>query len=154
RSLLAGSTPRKRYAVPAGMQRCTRCGRTLTASTEFFPASKQRKSGLYSHCHTCCTNKAKGWAANHPQKRNAWKRGFYAKNRTRILKEQREFRISHPEIASLRAQLCNGRRRARERQLPYAMGAHEWKRCIDYWEYRCAACGRSKGPGRKIAADH
>lgn len=46
------------------------------------------------------------------------------------------------------------RRLARKRNLPYAFTSDDWSRCLEYFNHRCAVCGRPQGLWHIIAADH
>jgi hypothetical protein len=46
------------------------------------------------------------------------------------------------------------RRAARKRELPATLSGTQWKKCLEYFNHRCAVCGRPRGMWHTIAADH
>jgi hypothetical protein len=60
------------------------------------------------------------------------------KNPERWQKQQKKYRVAHPEISNTIGQ----RRSARKRSLPDTLTAEQWQRCLDYFHHSCAVCGR------------
>lgn len=48
-------------------------------------------------------------------------------------------RLSH---ARQMARVCSSRRRARKQALPNVWTHHDWLKCLEYWHYSCAVCGK------------
>jgi hypothetical protein len=44
--------------------------------------------------------------------------------------------------------------RATKRKLPREFTSEQWKRCLEYWQYRCAVCGNIAGLWHTLAPDH
>jgi hypothetical protein len=73
---------------------CTKCGKELPATTEYFYKNKAGKFGLFSHCIKCCKKYSKQ---------------RHKKERVQILKRQKEYRQS--EIGkALRKNYCESKR--------------------------------------------
>src|SRR5581483_2176482 len=43
---------------------------------------------------------------------------------------------------------------ARKRSLPDTFTERDWQRALEYWDYKCAVCGRPRGLWHTLAADH
>jgi hypothetical protein len=86
---------------------------------------------------------------NKDRKREETKRWREA-NPERARELTRRWRKANPE----KAKATKHRRRARERNLPDVFIAQDWQRCLDYWQHRCAACGRPQGLWHVLSPDH
>src|SRR5512141_2961524 len=42
----------------------------------------------------------------------------------------------------------------RKRKLPDTFTDQDWQRALEYWDYKCAVCGRPRGLWHTLAADH
>jgi hypothetical protein len=42
----------------------------------------------------------------------------------------------------------------RKRRLPDTFTEQDWQRALDYWDHKCAVCGRPRGLWHTLAADH
>lgn len=83
----------------------------------------------------------------HHEKRIQRSREWYSKNPDVGREASRNWRRSNP--AKYKAQKL--KRRARERSLPDAFTPEDWLRCLDYFGYRCAYCGKR---GAVLTGDH
>lgn len=54
----------------------------------------------------------------------------------------------------VRFRIYGSNRRARELALPNTLTSAQWQRCLEYWGYRCAVCGKLCGLWTIISADH
>lgn len=45
-------------------------------------------------------------------------------------------------------------RRARKHNLEGKLTTAQWKRCLQYWDHRCAVCGRQAGLWHVLAQEH
>ncbi len=77
----------------------------------------------------------KRWAKLNPQKRRAIVQRYFANN---------------PLISIAKS----ARRRAKINNLPNTFTSQDWQRCLEYFNHRCAACGKPQGLWHVIAADH
>lgn len=105
------------------------------------------------------------WRAHRRDDVCAYQRRYYAENRPKMraylrawrernIHKEREYalhwRTRYPDTwKALRI-----RRRAVSIGLPGSITAQQWRECLDYWQHRCAVCGRSRGLWLTIAADH
>lgn len=80
------------------------------------------------------------------------------RNRQRELNRQwTQLRRSDPDYLSrkrLKDRVFASRRRARKRALPSDFTKQDWYRALDYFEHRCAVCGRAPDFWTILAADH
>ncbi|MCC6973194.1 MAG: hypothetical protein IT322_04195 [Anaerolineae bacterium] len=42
----------------------------------------------------------------------------------------------------------------RKKRLPNTLRSRDWERCLEYWHYQCAICGRPRGLWHTLAQDH
>lgn len=68
----------------------------------------------------------------------------YSKHSSRL------YRLKNP-IASI---INKAIRRARKYKLPNSFNKHDWNRCLDYFNHRCAVCGNPVGFWHVLAQDH
>lgn len=138
--------------VPDGMKRCCRC-------SVLFPKTNRRPK---SYCPKCQNQVSREWRQKNPdrahelQKRSVKKNGHKrtangiarAKERTRewYKRTYRDKRTAYLKNAQ--------ERRVRKRGLPCDFTASDWRRCLDYFNHRCAVCGRPAGLWHRLAQDH
>ena len=99
---------------------CTKCGKKLEATTEFFYKRKSGKFGLRADCKTCRTGvckkynknnkkklalKQKTWRNNNPEKVVASKRKYYINHKEKICDEGKKWRNDNKERCVLRNKL-------------------------------------------------
>jgi 5-methylcytosine-specific restriction endonuclease McrA len=144
-------------------KRCSKCGETKPATTEYFSGRSNRPSGLMSQCRTC---KSAYYRANKERAAERWKiyseankdriaeysRAYYAANKERRLERARAWHKENLERASERnrkwrelhpedARLIARRRRARQKE---ADGTHTPTDVAAQYEMqkgRCYYCG-------------
>lgn len=125
---------------------------------------KQQKSDYYYNNKEHVDSKSRLWRVNNKDRRNetdrkrraecpapyrAATRRYKNKHRDRVrVSEKRRYYSSPSPKAVVQ------RRNARERGLPATLTGEEWGRALDYFQYRCAVCGRPAGLWHVIAADH
>lgn len=206
------------------MKRCSKCGETKPATTEYFRPHKAYKDGLRPHCRECMRvydraylerNKDKinprrverknndpkviaareqreaekaarlplaerrriarkkwrdnnydharaieiNWKQRNPDKVHAYNTSLIARERARLWSKNNpqkrranaaRYIKNNPAVVAVRFH----RRRARVRSLPNTLTTAEWTHCLDYFNHRCAVCGRPVGLWHVIAADH
>jgi hypothetical protein len=139
--------------VPEGMKYCPKCENTLPATTEYFHKSSYKKDGLNSHCKTCRTTH---YYDNHEEiraKNRVATLDWRMRNLERSRKTSRDRFKNHPEIT----RIANHKRIARKKSKPFNFTKNDWQRALDYFNHRCAVCGRQFNDlfgERKAAADH
>lgn len=116
------------------------------------------------------------YAKKHPQKVNQNTRKYKSRHRDHIAEYNAQYRIAHqqemreyarqyyyshraeaaqyhknnPHVGRIGAQ----RRRARIRNLPSTFNVQDEQRMFDYFEHRCAVCGKPRGLWHTLALDH
>jgi 5-methylcytosine-specific restriction endonuclease McrA len=120
-----------------GYKRCTRCGRELPSTPEYFKVNRQKASGITQPCRQCSTAGSVAWKRRNPERHSqnsiTWKR-------------------NHPAYF----RIATIRRRTQKRSLPTHFNPSDWDRCLDYWHSRCAYCGNPPGlfHALRLTADH
>lgn len=152
------------------LRRCTKCGKTLPCTLEFFYKSKTSKAGLCTQCKDCAKATADKYYWEHKEqdreKRNARGRENYQKNKREIAVAHRQYwqenrehlnawqrnhYDEHPELFSVNYQ----RRQARLKNLPSTFTNEDWVKCLNYWYGCCAYCGNQRKLWQtKLAKDH
>ena len=97
------------------------------------------------------TNKA--WRERHPEYNGYNKelsRKRYRDNREQILAADKLRRRNNP----LPTQIASFRRKSRHKGLPLQFTVSDWRRALDYFEHRCAVCGRQADMWTFLARDH
>lgn len=77
-------------------------------------------------------------------------REHYSRDRDKILARAKKYHANHPEAN----RVARFRRKAREKRLPDAFTTADWLFALDYFDYRCAVCGRTADLWTALAADH
>lgn len=114
-----------------GIKRCPQCGIEKTATTEHFGRDKATTDGLQSQCKLC---------QSAHRRRNVKKRREQARDWSR----------RNPE----KIMSYNHNRRALKRNAPGKIEVWWWKRCLEYFDHRCAACGGTKDFWHVLSPDH
>lgn len=86
----------------------------------------------------------------HKPKRLATMKRNYAKNKPAIVARARDWKKAHPETVNLGTH----KRLARIKGLPFQFNNNDWQRCLNYWDNRCAICGREVSDTHLLAKDH
>lgn len=92
----------------------------------------------------------RGYRRANLEKRKQKDRKYYQANKIRIAQRNKQYRASHRiEI------LQNNRiRKLKLRDVKTFFTADDWSYALNYFDHRCAACGRPQGLWHIIAADH
>ena len=90
------------------------------------------------------------YRAANPDKQRAQYTAYYAAHADKIKLRHAAYYAAHPEQA--RAKIH--RRRARNREVIATFTHTDWTRCLEYFGYCCAVCGRPRGLWHTIAQDH
>lgn len=124
--------------------------------------------------------RSKKWRDNNPEKQRAYKRRYKekhyekvcaglrawrARNQAHVLNYSRSYNQSAAGYARakrwrrgqhgrLEMKLNQLKRYMRKKQLPFAFTAQDWRRCLEYFNHRCAICGRPRGLWHTLAPDH
>ena len=136
--------------IPYIFKKCTKCGKWLVASNEYFAKQKKGKYGLNSQCKECdkkyreankeriaeCNKKYRETHMEYDKKR---KKEYYNKNKKHELERTRRWRQT-PE-----GQINETNRRARRRMKEQAQGngitGEQWLECMKFFGFKCAYSG-------------
>lgn len=96
---------------------------------------------------------------NKTPERKAWRRRRYIVSETiriRAIERAKALydRDKGKPIYRLKANIIQQRRRARMGNLPVDWNKNDAERMMDYWQYKCAICGRAAGFWHYLAHDH
>lgn len=98
---------------------CKKCGKEYPATSEFFPANRESKSGILWECRLCKRAYGKTWRAANSESIKGRRRGLYAERNRLKQKERieriREHRPIHARASALRQGLLL---RSRQQGLP------------------------------------
>lgn len=142
-----------------GLKRCHACQQVKPRDSEHFGAGTTRPDGFSDRCLDCSRKAAATYRRNHPDKvkashdkdyHNEYSRRWAKKHPEQRRATERRYAKKHPE----KAVLVSAKRRALKRLTKASLTTQEWKRCLDYWHNRCAACGKEADLFTVIAQDH
>lgn len=151
---------------------CTKCGRTLPATTEYFYASG--RGGLFGQCRVCYLAHCREYGAAHlAERRERGKRRYaankikiledcrarYLANREKILAQHKAWREAHPgywkenwEADPERVRVKNANRRARLREAEGEFTREDVQAQHQRQKGKCFYCGSKLDDSRHI--DH
>jgi len=132
------------------IKHCNTCNRDLPRSAEYFSRDKGKKDGLASQCKDCIRRRLAAWRNQNIEDVRSYQRVWQTNNREKVREYNKSWKTTHRQISKARAH----RRFAREKSLPATFTATDWRRALEYFDYRCAVCGRPQGFFHKLAADH
>lgn len=157
------------------MKRCSKCGEPKLATTEYFYANKDGEYGLRSDCKACrkVLEHDRAQTPERREKQHQYEKDYYQKHgdvvRTRkrvamrnrrkdpekgeIIRQQNKKRQSKPGWA-LMHKACHQRRRARKQGRTTNLSTRQLQRCFEYFNHRCAVCGRPAGLWHTLAQEH
>jgi hypothetical protein len=159
-----------------GLKKCicgeeckTEGGPWLPATRDYFNACNKVKSGLAANCKKCQTfqrNERKNQdIEKYKLAVKEYGRSYRQKNPDKIRARNQNYYLKHPDIVK-RAQknyrennrnaltVHHSRRRALKRTLDNDLTTSDWQMALDYFENRCAVCGRSPDFWTVIVPDH
>lgn len=152
---------------------CTRCKRELPATKDYFYAKKMGKYDLDSRCKQCVYK----YAQENKERESERKRKWYEKNKE-LCKERAKnhYYSNHQQQLDLRRKYREKNKktikeqikehyeknkqdyimRARKRHheikgLPATLTQKQWGKCKDYFDNKCAYCGKEVG---KLQKEH
>lgn len=86
----------------------------------------------------------------YPEKRREATRLSRKKNIDKRKAYERHYRQQNPNMDHAKT----ARRQAKRRNLPSTFTASDWQRCLEYFNHRCAICGKPRGLWHTLAMDH
>lgn len=144
-----------------GLRHCSTCGQWKPETPEFWSLDKNRKGGFSSVCKECNrvsqairkerykdTNARYRELHREEARRNAqtWRENNRERDRANALRWQKE----HPA----HKKVLNENRRARLLSAEGRFTQRDWLAALQYWEHKCAICGRPAGLWSKLVPDH
>jgi hypothetical protein len=159
----------KRILIRTDVRVCSRCKRELPATSEFFTTNNTEPLGIAYRCRECDRDYKKSWVAqkleanpdfrhqNHLKRReqHAEKcREYYQRNREHLINKAAEYARTHRAQTNHNKNKNIHKRRAINQTVPVSFSTSDWKRCLSYFNHRCAACGRPRGLWHTLAREH
>jgi 5-methylcytosine-specific restriction endonuclease McrA len=110
------------------LKTCSKCGRELPATTEFFQARTERLCGLQSQCRDCRREQHHDWRERHRAEEIAYNRSHYRNNHQQVLANAAAYLARNgDEIrARKRAHYAANSETARARSAAYSREHPEW----------------------------
>jgi hypothetical protein len=90
------------------------------------------------------------WEHAHAQERREYNRRWRERNIEHVTRRMRDWQRNNPSLVRINSQ----RHRTRKRHLPLRFTVEDWRRCLEYFNHRCASCGRPQGLWHTLAQDH
>ena len=126
--------------TPYVFKRCTKCGKTLPATTEYFHKHKNGKYGLKSICKKC---KAEYHKQHHKQ--------YYEDNKDKIAERKKQYRQSpQGQVSAFNDQY---KRRTKEQNQGKGITTNQWLECMKFFNWKCAYSGQALSKGTR-SLDH
>lgn len=101
---------------------------------------------------------SKAWREANPEKKKAYDREYAQKNKRRIKERQRKWEADNRdrinEQKRPKRRIYQQLRESRKSELPTDFTQDDWDRAVDFFEGKCAACGRPPGLFHSLALDH
>jgi 5-methylcytosine-specific restriction endonuclease McrA len=129
-------TPREGYKY------CNKCDMEYPNTSEYFKPDKESRGGLTKTCRKCLKRQNKRYYLDNIDKIREYslKRFQDPEVKRQHREAMRKWEERHPDkIHSYRH-----KRRALEKQLPITLTIDDWDRCKDYFDHKCAYCGKNK----------
>lgn len=144
---------------------CTKCLIKKPATIEFFKKAKNPQK-LRANCRECNRNDARkyyqenrdkilaknkrwheenaerhadlnrNWSLNNREKRREYVRKYRKRHPERVLEHDRRYAKENPEKMRIKW----SHRRKRKENLPITFTVMQWRKCLEYFNYRCAVC--------------
>ncbi len=144
-------------------KRCTKCGEEYLATKENFNWTVAK--GVRQPCRKCSRLYHKIRTKEQPESKKGRRDRYKANHPDRVrsakLKWQSENKETRREICNRSAKKNRQKRRinviqyrTRKAGLECRFTHDDWDRCLSYWNYCCAVCGRPRGLWHTLAMDH
>jgi len=109
-----------------------------------------RRRDLYAENPQKHRDAVRRYRLNNPEKVRVAKRIYEQNNKEKVRLQQRNYRLKHPEYAKVHS----NRRRARKLQQEVSFTSSDWNKALEYFDHKCAACGKAPDFWTILAADH
>jgi hypothetical protein len=145
---------------------CSKCGKELPATKEYFYKDKKGKLGLYSKCKECHCKISKNYRdrnkekyikyrEEHKEEMAEYNKKYWAENKEKLKKDKIEYRKNNREMIRKKNKeykknnkdvinRLNQKRRSLKRGLPFKLTTEQWTRIKKHFESKCAYCGEDK----------
>lgn len=164
---------------PMSFKQCTRCKEWKPATKQYFDRNRGKycKFGLHHYCKPCRFDfHSEKYDETAKAKKSAYNKGYRAKNGDHLRAESKRYHKENAErLAEYRAnkaehrtqntlrwqknnpdkvRILNHRRAAKRKNLPDKFYIADWRHALNYWDNKCAICGRAPDETMTLAADH
>lgn len=152
-------------------QNCSKCGKKLPLTSEYFAKTTTRKVGFEASCKKCRNKRRmvcykadkEGFAKKNKQYRKDNKeaiamqrRGYYLANKDVRIEKSREYRMLNKKDIAIRFKIRNNgnkeylqkcsilvqRREARKHRLLSTLTNEQWESIKAHFDYKCCYCGK------------
>ena len=117
-------------------KRCTKCGDEYPATTDYFHARSDRKSGIKSECKSCGDLRQRNHYASNIEEAHQEQKRYRDANPERNKKRLREYRAEHPE----KFLIYNQNRAARKKAAPGTHTAQDIQAQFQRQKGKCYYC--------------
>lgn len=131
---------------------CTKCGRELPATTEFFGKHKSSKNGLRAMCKECKREQDRKYNQN---KRSInsnvyYHKSYYENNKEHLRQKTKEWSLKNPDkirekrqryYESGRNAMSLHKRRHKMKEAECTLTFEEWQDTLEYFNHECVYCG-------------
>lgn len=98
--------------------------------------------------------KSRKWHRENKDKTKAYEQEYARTHREQRRETRRLYRINNHESIREHRRVGKQRRRTRKLGLPNTFKTPDWRIALNYWNNKCAICGREEGNGWTLAPDH
>lgn len=133
---------------------CAQCKQPYPATPEYFPRNKSKKFGVDSYCHMCNRLRAAKWERENITHVRERQHDYTKKNIHKIRQTKRDWNTRNPDNKRSNNRISEQRRKARKLKLPNDFTKRDWQYALDYFDGKCAICGRMPSSDLVIAMDH
>ncbi|NHI49101.1 HNH endonuclease [Clostridium botulinum] len=133
-----------------GYKKCSKCGKELPYTSEYFYKDKSSKSGLAYSCKNC--HKEKIYSIRGTKEYSEKNRKYVMNHHQKYREEERKWVKNYrkTEQGKMNDSKHGHIRRARIANLPNNLSTTEWIECKKYFNNKCAYCGK----GLSLEKDH
>jgi len=129
-------TPRNLASGP-----CTKCGRDLPRTVEFYPVAPKKRNGLSSWCYDCHRESTRDRARANPEPNRVRAKQWVIDHPEEAAERGRKWRRDNPEQYKIQSIVCAERRRIREVEASGFFTQFQLEARIAYWGWKCWLCG-------------
>lgn len=120
------------------MKQCSKCGKEFPATLEYFHSAPTCKDHLRADCKDCVRIYRAKYRANKSIQEREQQRRYYRENRDHVLENKRKWRAKNRKKEKTRKTT----RLKRKTRLPNDFSDEDRSFAFEYFNGRCAVCGR------------